>query len=404
MPKASSIIELFERLQSTNLAIHQERCVAVRNRHSSCTKCADACTSGAMAVSDNQLIITADLCIGCGTCASVCPTAALEAENPTDNELLRGAVAIMREKQEHPIFICSQVHDANKGSYDKSGVIELTCLGRLEETELIALMAFGASSIEMTHADCSQCENKAGARTVTLIQQNLTTLLEAWNHPNTVVLSDALPSSVRFKQTEAGQVSSPTGLSRRDFFRQIRANAQNVAAETAASVVPIQPEQRDITTRITRVLRDGSLPHFIPSRRERLLNHLDVFGEPTADSITTRLWGYVAIDAERCNSCRMCATFCPTGALSNFDDADGTMGVEHYPADCVQCRLCEDTCSLDALSVSATVPTRDLAEGKILRFEMNPHAVVNVGTHPNVEMPARAMDSLYGGSVQIRVR
>jgi ferredoxin len=357
-----------------------------------------------MTINDNQLIITADLCIGCGTCASVCPTAALEAENPTDSELLRGAVAIMRERQEHPIFICSQVHDANKGSYDRGGVIELACLGRLEETELIALMAFGASSIEMTHADCSQCENRAGAQTIALIQQNLATLLETWSHPPIVVLSDALPSSVRFKKEKTEQADSPTGLSRRDFFRQIKVNAQNVAAETAASAVLARPEQRDITTRITRVLRDGSLPHFIPSRRERLLSHLDVFGEPSTDSITTRLWGCVTIDAERCNSCRMCATFCPTGALSNFDDTDGTMGVEHYPADCVQCRLCEDTCSLDALSVSATVPTRDLVEGKILRFEMNPHAVVNVGTHPNVEMPARAMGGLYGGSVQIRVR
>jgi ferredoxin len=404
MAKTSSIIELFEKLQSTNLVIHQERCVAIRNRHSSCKKCADACTSGAITVTNNQLAVTADLCIGCGTCASVCPTAALEAENPSDNELLRSAVILMKDKQEYPVFICSQMHDINKGSYDRNKVIELSCLGRLEETELIALMAFGAPSIILAHADCSQCENTAGAQTMALIQQNLSILLEAWNHPNTVMVSDTLPASVRLEKAEARQTHSPTGLSRRDFFKQIKVNAQSAIIETAEVTVFAQPEPPDITTRITKVLRDGNLPHVIPSRRERLLSHLDIFGEPTVNLIETRLWGHVTIDDKRCNSCRMCATFCPTGALVDFEDADGTMGVEHYPADCVQCRLCEDTCLPNALSVSATVSIRDLVEGRILRFEMSPHAIVNVGAHPNVEMPARAMSELYGGSIQFRVR
>jgi Fe-S-cluster-containing hydrogenase component 2 len=67
----------------------------------------------------------------------------------------------------------------------------------------------------------------------------------------------------------------------------------------------------------------------------------------------------------------MCATFCPTGAIYKFDEADGTLGIEHYPADCVQCRLCEDVCSAKCLEVSSEVEVRGLLEGSIERYEMH---------------------------------
>jgi ferredoxin len=310
----------------------------------------------------------------------------------------------MREKQETPVFICSQMHDRHKNAYDRSKVIEVACLGRLEETELMALMAFGAPSIELVRADCSHCENKTGAQTIACVQSSLATLFAAWGHPHTVTVTDTLPDSVLPEKGGSNQGDLATGLSRRDFFKQIKTSAQTAAVEVASSTALSPPVQPDIATHVIKVLRDGNLPHFIPSRRERLLSHLDALGAPVQDIIETRLWGHVSIDGALCNSCRMCATFCPTGALCSFEDTDGTRGVEHYPADCVQCRLCEDTCSLDALVVSSTVPVRDLTEGKILRFEMEPHAIVNVGKNPNYEMPARAVNELYGGTVQVRVR
>jgi ferredoxin len=334
----------------------------------------------------------------------MCPTAAIEAINPSDNELLKSSVEVLQNTQEAPVFICCQVHDQQKNTYDKSKVIEVACLGRLEETELIALMAFGAPSIDLVRADCSQCENKTGAKTIAKIQASLTTLLSAWDQPNTITVKDTLPDSVLLAGGDHQQGESAVGLSRRDFFKQIKTGAQNAAVDVASATVLAQPERPDIETQVIKVLRDGNLPHFIPSRRERMLSHLEKFGEPVLDTIETRLWGHVTIESDLCQSCRMCATFCPTGALSSFEDTDGTCGVEHYPADCVQCRLCQDTCSMDALTLSSTVPLRDLVEGKIIRYLMKKHAVVNVGKNPNYEMPARAVTELYGHTVQVRVR
>lgn len=38
-------------------------------------------------------------------------------------------------------------------------------------------------------------------------------------------------------------------------------------------------------------------------------------GDPVQSTLDTRLWGHVTIDMRKCKSCKMCAAFCPTGAL-----------------------------------------------------------------------------------------
>lgn len=93
-----------------------------------------------------------------------------------------------------------------------------------------------------------------------------------------------------------------------------------------------------------KVGKDGTLPHFIPDRRERLLAALDSLGQPQDVLMDTRLWGHVIIDPEKCSSCQMCATFCPTGAIAKYAGEDGSIGVTHRPVDCVKCRCCTDIC------------------------------------------------------------
>ncbi len=63
-------------------------------------------------------------------------------------------------------------------------------------------------------------------------------------------------------------------------------------------------------------------------RRSQVLDAMDRLGEPVLEQVETRLFGRVEIDASVCNSCGMCAVFCPTGALKSpikpSPNADGT--------------------------------------------------------------------------------
>lgn len=146
-------------------------------------------------------------------------------------------------------------------------------------------------------------------------------------------------------------------------------DASNADAEGALVV-----DARDVG-RYLKVMDDGTLPHFIPDRRERLLDSLAALGEPEDVMVDTRLWGHVVIDTDACASCQMCAVFCPTGALAKFTDADGTFGVEHRPSDCVKCRSCEAICPEHAIEISEEVFAVDLLGGVTDRYVMRPRAV-----------------------------
>ena len=64
----------FAAVDSGAIRVHRERCAKVRNRNVDCLKCAAACTSGCISLEDGELVIDASKCVGCGTCATVCPT------------------------------------------------------------------------------------------------------------------------------------------------------------------------------------------------------------------------------------------------------------------------------------------------------------------------------------------
>ena len=100
----------FTVVDSGAIRVHRERCAKVRNRNVDCLKCAAACTSGCLSLDDGELVIDASKCVGCGTCATVCPTCALESLNPSDAEL---KVACLRAARgDEVVIVCSQMEAA----------------------------------------------------------------------------------------------------------------------------------------------------------------------------------------------------------------------------------------------------------------------------------------------------
>ena len=142
----------------------------------------------------------------------------------------------------------------------------------------------------------------------------------------------------------------------------------------AAALALGAEKEEEPEARYVKVSEDGTLPQFVPVRRNRVMNSLRRVGEPVRDEVTCRLWGQVSIDTDACTSCRMCATFCPTGAITRFQDEDGAIGVDHRPYRCVQCRLCEDICMTGALSVSDAVSLDDFEHGRVHHIPMDPPA------------------------------
>ena len=387
MPKTQNVMGLLQRLQSDDITVHQSRCVAVRNRNATCMRCAEVCTTGCISYRNNELTVAPERCIGCGTCATACPTCALEAHNPTDAELTRACMRALREADGQAVIACERMLQAAEGLYDPEKVVGVTCLGRVEESLIVTLAASGARRIRLVEGGCEGCEYASGREMAQRVCETANTLLEVWDCDARVGVSGKLPSLVR--KRDKGYDAD-----KRLAFMATGQGAKSAAAEAADYTVRDTLDiEEPPEPRLNKVDESGVLPQFVPDRRAVLRSALERLGQPRDDMIETRLWGHVVIEPDACNSCQMCATFCPTGALRRYRDEDGSPGIAHAPADCVKCHCCEDICMKDALWISDEVFAVDLLEDVVERFEMEE-------TILNSEKPNKmfaSVKSLVGG-------
>lgn len=408
MPSIEGIINVLGSIGSDVLAVHEQRCVAVRNQHADCLKCAAACTTGALSYVENSLVVDASRCIGCGTCATVCPTCALEILDPSDAALTTEAKEALVAAQGHCVIACEKMLAAFQGyataqlkglekarhaadfAYDPAQICSVKCLGRVDESLLCGLAAYGAKSITLAHYACEDCEHAPGGATAQVVAESANNLLSAFGSDVQVQLVKRLPSHCQGWHSARAQQAK----GRRAFLSEVRETSGQVAAAAigldAESAASPAEEAEFVPPAYAKVGKDGTLEQFVPERRIRTVNYLQHMGEPVVDEINSRIIGSITIDGDACTSCRMCATFCPTGAIRKLgegiphydmgapdkaqpefveEEAD-FFGILHRPTLCVQCRLCENICPEEAISISSTVSAGQFIGKKAQAIQM----------------------------------
>ena len=124
MSLINGLLALLGEIESDAIAVHEERCISVRNRNADCLRCVEACTSGALAYRAGELLVEPERCIGCGTCATACPTCAIELRNPTDAELTAQLKHSIVATKGHPVIVCEQALEAaNVAADDVRGAV-----------------------------------------------------------------------------------------------------------------------------------------------------------------------------------------------------------------------------------------------------------------------------------------
>ena len=368
MSLINGLLALLGEIESDAIAVHEERCISVRNRNADCLRCVEACASGALAYRAGELLVEPERCIGCGTCATACPTCAIELRNPTDAELTAQLKRSIVATKGHPVIVCEQALEAaNVAADDASAACAVPCLGRMDESALVGLAAYRAFDATLACGSCETCPHAPGGALVREVVEGARNLLEAFGSSMPIDLEECVPERVLEPGGSHGQAGSD-GVGRRDFFRSAK-DASTRAAGAAVAEELGMVEAEPVPAAYRKVGADGTLSQFVPTRRVRLYNYLQHVGQPTADEVETRVIGAVSIDAQKCSSCRMCAVFCPTGAIKKLDEG-GVFGIVHRPSACMQCRLCEHICPEQAIAVSGRVPIRQFMGKEAVCFAM----------------------------------
>jgi ferredoxin len=346
------VAEFLDRLERRPIAVATGLCVRQRHRRSSCTRCLDACPVGAIAWNEG-LEIDWEACTGCGICAAVCPTAALEASGPSDDELL---VQIQQfvAKRGWVAFACPR---ALQGVEGRATCLGVSCLGRLDEGLLVSAVGCGAEQVGLVDSACEGCPQAAGRAVAERTIARANAVLEALGLSARAAFQADLPA---LSPVGRGGDGSAEGVSRRGLFKVLAretARMGEMAAETAQS----REGQQEPAAR-----GKGDLPRALPSSRLLLLAALKRLGVPAGSALVCEDGPFGQFQlGEGCTGCQMCAFFCPSGALTRVVDGK-RVGLAFRASHCLRCNLCRDICYRDAVSLSSVVDLK-----KVLALEVD---------------------------------
>ena len=290
------------------LACAPSRCLRMRYSDSTCRRCATVCASQAIDLSDG-LQLDRGACSGCLACTAVCPSGALEAQEPFNRLLNRLATHI----QDSFVLGCSR----NQGPAHH----RLPCLGMLAIEHLLTLASHAACRLQL---DCSGCGDCPAQAMLPLLAETLqlAVALQPPAHPIELI---SQPEQRDYRSEQ---------LDRRGFFSSFRALANQGAQAVLAEEKP-QPQQLAYGDKL------------LPSRRRLFLEQRERFS-PAALSACTHALAF----NDRCSGCMACVQACPSGALlKTAQTGDNLTPPQFTPDHCTGCGLCVEFCLDQAITL-----------------------------------------------------
>ena len=299
-------------------------CAHGRSEITGCTRCIEVCSTRAIAsdLDHNRIVIEPHLCMGCGGCATVCPSGALTYAYPRVSDMgarIRAMLQVYREAGgDDP---CLLFHNTNDG---RNLVARLARRGRGLPANVIPL--------EVLHIASLGLDLMLGA--VALGASKLC-ILSTGAEP--AAYHRALERQIGLAETVVSGLGLGAGR-----FQLIRADDLAVLERDIWSG-PTPPALTPGTFNLSDVKRstlDFAFDHLLRCAPRAVKEIALPEGAP---------YGTVQVDKERCTMCLACVGACPEGALLDAKDAPQLRFIER---NCVQCGLCEKTCPEDAITLA----------------------------------------------------
>ncbi len=333
--RAASLVGTFEK----PLYVKTEPllCAHARAGITGCSRCIDACESGAISPAGSHVSVDAAICAGCGDCSAVCPSGAIAFDAPPPAHQFRRlqtlAEAFRQAGGQAPRLL---VHDSAFGA---EMLAHLARHGRGLPADVIpfevpSLPGFGHAEILAALGVGFTCVGL---------------LLSPGTEPETITREAALAMAI------AG--TERLRLFPADDPDLVEEMAWNYAtpAPVAAPVLPMG-SRRQVARLAARALNPGAkAPLPLPD------------GAP---------YGAVLVDQDACTLCLSCVGQCPPGALADNPDKPELSFQEDA---CLQCGLCTRVCPEGAIRLQPRFDLSDQALAQKILYAEEPFACVECG-------------------------
>jgi len=330
---------------------YEERiCAHSRNFKTGCTQCIDVCSTEAVHSLGDKVWVNPFHCLGCGDCATVCPTGAMSFAYPAVpdtgarlKKLLatyraaggRDAALLFHNAKEGRALI-ERLGRRGRGLPARVIPLEVHSIGAIGIDVVLGAIAYGASQVFMlADAEGALEHGEPIARQARVADTILNALGYAGSH---------------WQLIEAEEVAALDGA---------LWSAQPAAAPATPALFNLGK------------LKRGTL--------ELVLAHLAQHAPTPQDSIALERgapFGAITVNQDSCTLCKACIGACPAGALIDTEDAPRLRFIER---NCVQCGLCEKTCPESAISLVPRLLLTRAAKDSVTLNEAQPFHCVRCG-------------------------
>jgi ferredoxin len=353
---AAQLTQLVGEFEKPKFFAYEARiCAHSRSAKAGCSNCLDTCSTGAISADGDHVRVEPQLCMGCGGCATVCPSGAMTHVYPSVSELgrqlktLLGVYCGVGGKD-----ACLLFHDAGvsreriarlgRGAQAGRGgglparvlPLEVHSVAALGMDALLGALAYGASQVVLL-ANAQEADEYGPA------------LAQQMRHAQAIV--------------------SALGY-RGEHFRLL-------ATEDIAAL-----ERELWALRPARTVAEAASFNLGQNKRGTLefaLEHLARLAPVPQGEIVLEKgapWGQVKIKRESCTLCMACVGACPASALVDGRDRPLLKFIER---NCVQCGLCVNTCPENALTLAPRLLLGPQARTERILHEAVPFNCVRCG-------------------------
>ena len=349
---AMRLVQMVGEFEKPRYVQYEEKlCAHSRNTLTGCTRCLDVCATDAVRSLGDKIWAHPFLCMGCGDCATTCPTGALRFAFPGVADIgtrlrkllsvYRGAggkdAALLFHNGKSGRALISRLARVGKGLPARVVPIEVHSVATIGIDVVLGAIAYGASQIFSLLDDAGADEHGA------LLDQQAR-------------VAGAILNGLGYSGThwQAVRAEEPAAL-----------QAALWSSQPAATVA--EPAKFHLSNRKRETL-DFAIDHLVRQASAPPEQIALPQGSP---------FGTLAIDAARCTLCKACIGACPSSALQDAEDAPKLRFIEH---NCVQCGLCEVTCPEQAIKLVPRLLVTPAARQPVTLNEAEPFHCVRCGT------------------------